>query len=132
MFTNKTNFDDMQKHLTSLAECLQENYNREKLLIYPKSKRCSGFWKGNYSEWSVEALAKFQAASIFSTDKFARLVFNEGCEGAILLQVLEHIATKKDTKAIDVFRSKESTNNGLYESLLAKSKCRGDNSFICE
>jgi len=120
MFANKKNFDDIQKHLTSLAECLQENYNREELLIYPKTKPCSGFWEGNYSEWSNEALAKFQAASIFSNDKFVGLVFNGGCEGAILRQVLEHIATKKDTKAIDVFRSKGTTNNGLYESLLAK------------
>ena len=121
MFASRNNFNRILTHLKSLAKCLEDNYSEKVPLVYPNSKRCSDFWKGQKSSWNEEALAKFQAASIFSTDKFASTVFHNGCDGGMLQQVLTYIATKKNEKAIDVFRSKSKANNGLYADLKAKS-----------
>ena len=80
---------------------------------------------------NVEPLAKFQglAASIFSTEKFVgktpKGVFpgRKICDVGRLQQVvLNHIAAKKCTQALNVFRSKDKSTDSLYAELEKKSE----------
>ena len=75
MFESREKFDRILTLLRSLTDCLYFSYSRDQLLEYPNSTKCSKFWGGQKSEWDKKSLAKFQAASIFSTDKFVVSVF---------------------------------------------------------
>jgi len=115
----------MLELLSSIATYLKENYNKSQLLVYPNSTKCSKFWGGAPTDWKLKDLAKFQAASIFSTDKFVGKVFPRGIfEVGMLQQVLNYMGDNKkckNAKALDAFRSKEKSNDTLYAELQVKS-----------
>lgn len=119
MFESREKFDRILTLLTSLVDCLYASYSRDQLLKHPNSTKCSEFWGGQKSEWDTMSLAKFQAASIFSTDKFVVSVFenSEISDIGMLKEVLNYLATVQTTEALNMFRGKEKKHEALYQDL---------------
>ena len=119
MFESREKFDRILTLLTSLVDCLCVNYSRDQLVKYPNSTKCSEFWGGQKSEWDTKSLAKFQAASIFSTDKFVVSVFenSEISNIGMLEEVLNYLATVHTTEALNIFRGKDKKHEALYQDL---------------